>query len=346
MEAGWASREQASRHVHKMLGSLLELAEHHRGFIYHFFDRRTGKRAMNCEASSIDTALLVAGAMHASQAFRSNAEIVSMADSLYRRIQWKSMLGANNCLHMGWKPETGLLPFQWNTFSELTILVLLAIGAPEHAIGGDCWNAWARTKVLNHEGESFLSYPPLFVHQYPTAFFDFRNVVSPSGRSYWRNSQTAHHAHIAYLRSLAQSGERFRHYGDDLWGNTSSDSESGYRDWGGPYEDGCSIAHRGIDGTLVPSAAGGALAIVPEKAIFTLRMQQERFRDKIFGRYGFANAFNPATGWVSPDAIGIDTGITLISAANLLGEQVWKPFMQHPSAQRAFQLAGFRSSTG
>ena len=86
------------------------------------------------------------------------------------------------------------------------------------------------------------------------------------------------------------------------------------------------------------------MAIVPEQALFTLRKQKTQFGNTIFGRYGFANAFNPTTKWVSPDVIGIDTGITLLSAANLLCEGVWTPFMQHPSAQQALKLAGFRGS--
>ena len=339
---GWTDVSSAKDHVRQMLASLLYLAEHERGFLYHFVDRQSGRRALECEASTIDTALLVAGAMHASQVFADDSDIVSMADSLYRRAQWKAMLGRNGCLHMGWKPETGMLPHQWDTFSELTILVLLAIGAPEHEIPGECWNAWRRSKTLHHNGQPFLSYPPLFVHQYPHTFFDFRGVVSPSGRSYWENSQTAHYAQIEYLKSLSQSCTSHRHYGDDLWGITSSDSAHGYRDWGGPYQDGVAYPERGIDGTIVPSAAGGALAVIPGQSIRTLMYQRDHYGHSVYGRFGFANAFNPATGWVGSDVIGIDTGITLLSAANLLEEGVWRPFMQHPAANRALDRAGFR----
>ncbi|QDT02243.1 hypothetical protein K227x_06160 [Rubripirellula lacrimiformis] len=341
---GWVDRPSAKEHVRRMLGSLLELAQHERGFVYHFIDRGTGKRAMRCEASTIDTALMVAGAMHASQVFADDADIVSMAGALYRRVEWRSMLGDNGCLHMGWTPESGMISHQWDTFSELTILVLLAIGAPTHSIPGECWNAWRRTKTLHHNGQPFLSYPPLFVHQYPHAFFDFRNVVSPSGRSYWQNSLTAHQAQIAYLKSLSQQSASLGHYGDDLWGITSSDSVAGYRDWGGPYEDGVTRPERGIDGTVVPSAAGGALATVPEQSLRTLIYQRDHYGQKVYGRYGFTNAFNPATGWIGSDVIGIDTGITLLSAANLTNEGVWKPFMQHHAAQRALDRAGFRAT--
>lgn len=344
-QRGWVDSVVARDRVRRMLTALMEKVEHERGFVYHFIDRSTGKRAMQCEASSIDTALLVAGAMHASQVFADDARIVSLADALYRRVQWRWLLGDNNCLHMGWKPETGRLPYQWDVFSELTILVLLAIGAPEHQISGECWNAWRREKELHHKGEPFLSYPPLFVHQYPQAFFDFRGVASARGRSYWQNSRTGHLAQIAFLKALSKTESRFEHYGDDLWGITSSDSATGYRDWGGPYEDGVVRPDRGIDGTVVPSAAGGGLAIVPDQALHTLMHQRQLFDGDLYGRYGFANAFNPATNWIGPDVIGIDTGITLLAAANLTHQATWKPFMQHPAARRALNLAGFRATS-
>jgi hypothetical protein len=63
--------------------------------------------------------------------------------------------------------------------------------------------------------------------------------------------------------------------------------------------------------------------------------------DRVWGRYGFADAFNPQTGWVSPDVIGIDVGITLVMAENLRSGFVWQNFMQAPEVQHALRLAGF-----
>ncbi len=342
--AGLATHSEAAARTHQLLHSLLTVAENERGFVYHFIGRGDGRRRMGCEASSVDTALMLAGAMCAHTAFSDDLEIQAMADELIARVDWQWMLGEGNLLHMGWTPEEGLIPHQWDRFSELTILVLMAIGAPNRAIPPECWTAWRRDKALTLDGETFLSYPPLFVHQYPMSFFDFRYVRSPSGRDYHRNSVTAHHAQIRFLNELAaRYPEQLGHYGDDLWGITSSDSADGYRDWGGPYEDNRIEPDRGIDGTIVPSAAAGGLAIVPDQALHTLRYQREHFGDRVYGRYGFANAFNPATGWVSRDVIGIDTGISLLAAENLRRDSVWDLFMQHPVAINALDRVGFVS---
>ncbi len=60
------------------------------------------------------------------------------------------------------------------------------------------------------------------------------------------------------------------------------------------------------------------------------------------GRYGFADAFNPNNGWVNPDVIGIDVGITLLSAENLRTGKVWQWFMKNPEPKLALQKIGIR----
>jgi hypothetical protein len=341
-EAGWASRSDAAERVRTMLRSLHDLAEHENGFVYHFIDTSTGRRAMDSEASSIDTALMLTGAVNAAVTFSDDPQIVSLSESLYQRVDWRWMLGENLLMHMGWTPESGMMSYQWDSYSELIILVLMAIGAPMSPIPPTAWESWRREPVLEFDGEGFLSYPPLFVHQYPLAFFDFRNYNTAKDRNFFNNAVRAHRAHIAFLSELGRRNpERFGHYGPDLWGLTSSDSVDGYRDWGGPYAAGRYEPDRGIDGTVVPSAAAGGLAIVPTEALHTLRYQKDHFGDRIYGMYGFANAHNPATQWVSRDVIGIDTGISLLMAENLRTGGVWNAFMQHPAAIRAMKLAGF-----
>ena len=342
----WLPRGEIADHVRLLLRSLVEKADHHEGFLYHFLDRSTGRRMWKSEASTIDTALLVAGAMTVSMVFADDKRIVELADELYRRVDWNWMLGSNDCMHMGWTPERGMIPNQWDRFSELVILVLLAIGAPQRPIPPRCWQAWQRASILTFGEVEYLHYPPLFVHQYPLAFFEMREYRSPGGRNYFENSVTAHLAQIEFLTRLGQKyPQQLGHYSEDFWGLTSSDSESGYRDWGGPYQAGRIEPDRGIDGTLVPSAAAGGLPFVPEQALHTLMLQKSRFDEAIYGRYGFVNAYNPATNWVDSDVIGIDTGITLLMAENLMSGTVWKYFMRHPAAKRSLALAGFKPMT-
>ena len=338
----WADADVAYNSTLRLLTSLNTIAAHERGFLYHFFSCATGHRSPHSEASSIDTAILLAGAMVAATTFADDKKIVDLANRLSDRVDWTWMLNGGKQFSMGWTPEHGFLPSRWDRFSELTLLVLIAIGARTNAVPADCWNAWRRGDILQHNGESFLSYPPLFVHQYPHAFFDFKDFKSPSGRSYWDNSVNAHLAQIEFMGELSKRyPDQLGHYGDDLWGLTSSDSAFGYRDWGGPYRQGHFEPERGIDGTIVPSAAAGGLPMVPEQALRTLVHQKETFKGRVYGHYGFVNAFNPRTNWFGDDVIGIDTGITLLMTENLLNGNIWSQFMQHEIAQRGFEAAGF-----
>jgi hypothetical protein len=82
----------------------------------------------------------------------------------------------------------------------------------------------------------------------------------------------------------------------------------------------------------------------PDITVPALRQMQRQFGARIYGRYGFADAFHPTSGWVNPDVIGIDLGITLLSAENLRTGHVWKWFMRNPEIPRALDRAGVRST--
>jgi hypothetical protein len=112
-------------------------------------------------------------------------------------------------------------------------------------------------------------------------------------------------AHKAFCLSLSAE---FPGYTDAIWGITASDSQKGYVAWGGPPR------HDAIDGSVVPAAAGGSLMFTPDIAVPALREMQRVFGNRAYGRYGFADAFHPTNGWVNPDVIGINLGITLLSA--------------------------------
>ena len=75
----------------------------------------------------------------------------------------------------------------------------------------------------------------------------------------------------------------------------------------------------------------------------TLRFMRTAYDNRIWSRYGFVDAFNPETGWVDTDVIGIDLGITLLQAENARTGFVWAVFMQAPEVQRALGRAGFVS---
>ncbi len=129
---------------------------------------------------------------------------------------------------------------------------------------------------------------------------------------------------------------QFSDYNDNLWGITASDSVNGYVIWGGPP------AMGPLDGSVVPCAAGGSLAILPSICISALRNMRAQF-PKAWQRYGFVDAFNPATGWYDVDVIGINLGIMMLMAENQRTGLLWNTFMKNPEAGKAMTLVGFSS---
>jgi hypothetical protein len=80
----------------------------------------------------------------------------------------------------------------------------------------------------------------------------------------------------------------------------------------------------------------------PDLCLPALHAMKARFGGRIYKRYGFVDAFNPNTGWQADDVIGIDVGITLLSAENFRTGNIWKWFMANAEATRAFSLAGIQ----
>jgi len=300
------------------------------GFFYHFIDMTSGARVWNSEVSSIDTSILLCGVLMCRQYFQ-DAQIQSLASQIYQRVNWPWMLNGAAAFSMGWTPESGFITSRWDTYCELMMIYLLAIGSTTNPVAASAWNAFSRPS-FTYQGLTYITNlsAPLFIHQYSHAWFDFRNKQDAYA-NYFNNSVTATQAHKLFCLSLQS---QFKDYQTNAWGITASDSANGYTAWGGPPTMG------NLDGSLVPCAAGGSLPFVPTDCIAVLRNLQQQY-PQCWQRYGFIDAFNPLTGWYDSDVIGIDAGITMLMAENQRSNFVWNTFMTNPEAQSAFSAVGF-----
>jgi hypothetical protein len=329
---GYLSLSDARSRVLHTLRFLWEAMPNHRGFFFHFANMKSGERIWDSEVSSIDTAMLACGVLTCRRYF-THTEISQLAHAILNRIEWTWLAEDTTLLQHGWMPGAGFLPYRWDYYSELMMMYLLGLGSSSHPLPAESWNAWKRV-TFDYEGLRYIgSYAPLFTHQYSQAWFDLRAKRDPYA-NYFENSRIATEVHRRFCLEL---GQQFRDYSEDLWGISASDSEHGYVAWGGPPEMGP------IDGTVVPSAAGGSLPFLPEATLRVLKNMKDRYGDRCWCRYGFVNAFNPLRNWYDSDVIGIDTGITMIMAENLRSGFVWKTFMKNPEAQRGLERAGFKA---
>jgi len=304
---------------------------HEHGFFYHFIDMNNGARVWNCELSSIDSSLLLAGVLTARQYFN-DQQIKDLATTIYERVDWPWMLNGGSTLSMGWKPESGFLDSRWEHYCELMMIYLLAYGSPSHPLDPKTWDAWTRP-TYTYDGITYISSgDPLFTHQYSHAWYDFRNKRDAYA-DYYDNSVKATEAHKRFCISMR---DQYPTYSEDLWGITASDSQKGYTAWGGPPAVGP------IDGSVVPCAAGGSLPFAFNDCMRVMRTLRGPYATKVWKKYGFVDVFNPIDGWVNPDVIGIDVGITMVMAENARTGFVWNTFMKNSEAQVGMQKAGFK----
>ena len=333
-DRGWVTREQAKTRARNTLDFFANRQEHKNGWFYHFVDKTTGERRWNSEISSIDTALLLGGVLTVQSCFSDDSQIVSLADKIYDRVDFQWMLnGDPYLLSHGWRPESGWISNRWHDYSEQMILYLLAIGSRTHPIPARSWYAWERT-WYEYGGYRYLAaVSPLFIHQFSHAWVDFRGRRErrPPYVDYFDNSVKATRAQRDFFINVLS--KEFPKYGPNMWGLTASDFQGGYTAWGAPPR------HPDTDGSLVPCAPAGSLMFTPDIALPALKAMKAQYGQQIYGRYGFADAFNPHNGWVNRDVLGIDLGITLLSAENLRSGKVWYWFMQNYPIRLAMKSA-------
>ncbi len=332
-EHGWIPRDKAQARVRSTLEFLASKATQEHGWFFHWMDVSTGERKWDSEMSSVDTAFLLAGALTAAEYFSDDPAIPKLANQIYNRVDFAWMLdGDSLLLSHGWVRGKGFLKYKWEAYSELPLLYLLAIGSPTHPISPESWYAWQRP-VYSYGPYHFISGGPLFTHQYSQAWVDFRNRRDRGFVDFFQNSVTATRANGLYCLNLAKWFPLS--FGPDIWGITASDSTKGYKVYGEikQFEE--------VDGTVAPCAAGGSLMFTPDISIPALRAMRDHFEDRVYRKYGFVDAFNPAQKWFDSDVIGIDVGITLLSAENLLTANVWRWFMANQTVPHAMDLVGF-----
>ena len=168
-----------------------------RGFYYHFLDMQTGRRAWQCELSTIDTSLLLAGMLTCARFFNESTpdevEIRSIADALYHRVEWDWALDGDSTVSMGWRPESGFLGPRWKGYNEALLLYLLALGSPTHPIPVGSYRAWmSGYQWKQTQGQEYLYAGALFTHQFPHIWVDFRGIqdafMRDKGIDYFENS--------------------------------------------------------------------------------------------------------------------------------------------------------------
>ena len=359
----------------------------YRGFFYHFLHTKTGLRHRTTELSSVDSSLLFAGVLFAQSYFdRHNdleQQIREQADRLYRRAEWPyfvrkpgdnraTNLEGSKGLAMGWEPEIGFGAHDWIGYNEGMLVYVLALGSPTHPVDKTAWDeGWAARLDQDwgeHYGQTYLTFEPMFGHQYSHVWIDFRGIQDEFMRmketDYFENSRRAALAQYAYAQDNPNG---WIGYGGAFWGLTACDGPGYFPDVtvNGEQRSFFGYSARGVspfkvrdDGTVAPTAAGGSIPFAPDISIRALMAMKDEYGDLLYTDYGFKDAYNatfqlpeaesrlgsvtPSVGWIARDHLGIDQGPIVAMLENYRSDLVWKTMRKNPYIRRGLLRLGFR----
>lgn len=382
IENGWVSRTQAVDRTLTTLRFFRDLPQGpqragkggYHGFYYHFLDMQTGHRYEQwVELSSVDTTLLMMGVLFAQSYYDRDdpreKEIRALADQLYRGVDWTWLQQRKPLISMGWFPESGFIPHDWQGYNEAMMLYVLAMGSPTHPVSPDAWTVWTRSydEIWGvYQNEEFLAFGPMFGHQYSHVWIDFRGLqddyMRGRGIDYFENSRRATYAQRAYA---IENPMKWKDYGESVWGLTASDGpQQTQQEYRGEQRQFRHYSARGAglrenfdDGTIAPTAAIASLPFAPELVIPATQEMHDRYGEYLYSSYGFLDSFNPSfdydiplktgrivpgKGWVASDYIGIDQGPILAMITNYRNGFVWDVMKRNPYIRSGLERAGFK----
>lgn len=367
VERGFITREEAIERTLRKLRffaaseqSTNAAATGYKGFYYHFLDMKSGRRAWQCEVSTMDSTFLFAGMLTAAAYFdrdsEEESEIRRLADELYSRADWQWATGDGITLNHGWLPESGFLNYRWDGYDEGVLANILALGSPTFPLTPASYDAdvaaYTWKKVYDYE---YLFSAPLFVHQFSHLWIDFRGIQDRFMREhdsdYFENSRRATYAQREYAK---QNPNGFKGYSELCWGLTACEGP-------GPAEliiDGVKRVFfdyiaRGIpdgpdDGTLAPWAVVASLPFAPEIVLPTLAHFNE-IEVGVAHPYGLEATVNPTfmdeksgnRGWRSPWHFGINEGPIVLMIENYRTDFLWQLMKKCPYIVKGLRRAGF-----
>lgn len=336
----------------------------YKGFYYHFLDMKSGRRAWDCELSTIDSTFLIAGALTAAQYFnrdnQDELEIRTVADALYRRVDWQWAQNLGATVTHGWRPESGFIKYRWEGYNEALVLYILGLASPTHALPEESYKAWASTyEWRSLYGREFLYAGPLFIHQLSHMWIDFRGIqddyMRTRGIDYFENSRRA--TYIQQQYAIRNPGG-FRGYGEYIWGLTASDGPGpALKKIEGKLRRFFDYEARGIpdgpdDGTLAPWAVIASLPFAPEIVLPSMQYFDESYPE-MTSHYGFKCSFNPtfSTGssndkdsskaWISKGYYGLDQGPIVLMIENHRSGFLWRLMRSCSYIIEGLRRAGF-----
>lgn len=345
-ERGWIKRDSAARYLLKMVNFLWKANSYH-GVFPHWMNGATGKTIpfgrKDDGADLVETSYLFEGLLCARQYFNAKngpeTELRNRIRWMWDEIEWNWFTKGEEVLYWHWSPNNGwAMNFPVRGFNECLIMYVLAASAERYPVNASVYHrGWAQSNFFRN-GKSFYGYElplgfdyggPLFFSQYSFLGLDPHGLKDVYA-DYWKQNQN--HTLINHAYCL-DNPNKFKGYGENCWGLTASDTYNGY-DAHSPTND---------HGTISPTAAISAFPYTP---VFSMKALKHFYYDlgsKVWGEYGFKDAFNETQNWEAQSYLAIDQGPQIVMIENYRTGLLWKLFMSCPEIKKGLQKLGFES---
>jgi hypothetical protein len=363
---GFVPREAAIERLLQIL-LFLENADRFHGVWPHFLDGRTGKvipifGQYDNGGDLVETAFMIQGLLTARQFFDTDEEaekqIRSRITRLWEDIEWDWYRQSpySDFLYWHWSPD-----YDWHIghpligWNETLIAYLLAIASPTHPVPASMYySGWASTsEIAQHyrqtwgksthgdlyrNGNTYYDIPlmvgvgtggPLFFTHYSFLGFDPRNKRDQF-TDYFENNRAIARINRAYC---IKNPGHYQGYGENFWGLSASHDHTGY------------LAHepspRADNGTITPTAALSAFPYTPDASLAALKHFYYDLGNKMWGIYGFKDAYNPTANYVSNIYMGLNQAPITVMIENYRSGLLWDLFMANPEITTMMKRIGF-----
>lgn len=344
IERGFISRQEGHDRIRNMV-DFLQTADQYHGAFPHWLNGNTGATQPFSDkddgADLLETSLLMQGLLTA-RAYFDAANEQSLCDditALYEAVDWDFFRNGQQQLNWHWSPnfawEMDLPISGWN---EGLITYVLAASSPTHPISKAVYDeGWARNGAMrNGGGYHGIALPlgpdgggPLFFAHYSFLGINPFGLVDT-----YTNYETQVKAHTSINRAhcVANPGG-FYGYSADCWGLTASDDVNGY------------MAHSPTNdnGVITPTAALSSFPYTPEESLKALHFFYYKLGDRLWGEYGFKDAFSMEEAWFADSYLAIDQGPIIVMIENYRTGLLWDLFMSAPEVKAGLYKLGFSS---
>lgn len=314
----------------------------------------------------VETSLLFQGLLCARQYFdKATSAEKSLRDRitcLWRDVEWNwHARDGRNVLTWHWSPNNGFsLDHEIRGWNECLITYVLAAASARYSIDSSVYHeGWAQSRsFLNGRTYCDIDLPlgpayggPLFFSHYSFCGLDPRGLKDAYA-DYWR--QNTHHVLINFEHCVRNPGKH-KGYGPSCWGLTASDDPGGYYVHApGEMAFACGCGDVSVqcckrhapdedNGVIAPTAALSSFPYAPEAAFQAMRYFYEAHGDRLWGRFGFTDAFSEDADWFSKTYLAIDQGPIVAMIENYRTGLLWNLFMKDADVQAGLRRLGFQS---